>query len=73
MFGGNKILAIKLLDRINRLGNAAIIKDIIVKPVLRFHNLKGKKEGSEVMIAGIKTLPHIESVPNNHQCIFFHY
>ena len=73
MFGGNKILAIKLLDRINRLGNAAIIKEIRVKAVLRFYNLKGKKEGSEVMIAGIKTLPHIESVPNNHQCIFFHY
>lgn len=32
LFGGNKMLAIKLLDVINRLENATIIKDIIVQP-----------------------------------------
>ena len=45
LFGGNKILAIKLLDRINILESATIIKDIIVQPQLRFHNLKGRDEG----------------------------
>ncbi len=45
LFGGDKVLAIKLLGRINQLESANIIKDIILTPPLRFHNLEGNMDG----------------------------
>lgn len=44
LFGGDRALALKLLSRINALEQAAVIQDIIVQPVFRFHRLK-KKDG----------------------------
>lgn len=43
LFGGDKALAIKLLSRINALEQADVIRDIIVQPTFRFHDLKNKK------------------------------
>lgn len=43
LFGGNKALAISLLARVNALESADTIKDIIVQPTFRFHNLHNKK------------------------------
>ena len=43
LFGGNAELSTSLLSRVNALGNAETIKDIIVQPVFRFHKLKHKK------------------------------
>ena len=40
-FGGQKLLAISLLARINALKSALYIKDIIVQKPFRFHQLKG--------------------------------
>lgn len=45
LFGGNKVLAISLLSRINALMAAEVIKDIIVNPQFHFHNLHGDREG----------------------------
>ena len=45
LFGGNKKLATSLLARIEYIENAKAIKDIIVIPPFRFHNLKGKWDG----------------------------
>ena len=45
LFGGDKNLAISLLSRINAIERADVIKDIIVMPSFRFHNLHGKMEG----------------------------
>ena len=45
LFGGDKRLAISLLARINAIEQADVIKDIIVMPTFRFHNLKGKLDG----------------------------
>jgi proteic killer suppression protein len=45
LFGGDKRLANSLLARINAIEQAAVIKDIIVMPTFRFHNLKGKLDG----------------------------
>ena len=45
LFGGDKRLAISLLARINAIEQATVIKDIILMPVFRFHNLKGKLDG----------------------------
>ena len=45
LFGGNKILATSLLARINAIGSADVIKDIIAMPSFHFHNLHGKLEG----------------------------
>lgn len=45
LFGGDKALAIKLLARINQLESADVIRDIILTPPLRFHNLEGNMEG----------------------------
>ncbi len=45
LFGGNTILSISLLSRINALESAVILKDIIVQPSFHFHNLKGKMAG----------------------------
>lgn len=45
LFGGDKSLAIKLLDRINALESAEVIKDIILIPPMRFHDLKGSLDG----------------------------
>lgn len=42
MFDGNKQLALKLLSRINALEQADVIRDIIVQPQFRFHDLKNK-------------------------------
>ena len=44
LFGGNKVLAISLMARINALCAAECLKDIIVQPVFHFHNL-GAKDG----------------------------
>lgn len=43
LFGGDAILTNSLLARINALGSADNIKDIIVQPTFRFHDLKNKK------------------------------
>lgn len=45
LFGGDKKLASSLLARINAIEQADVIKDIIVMPTFRFHNLKGKLDG----------------------------
>ena len=45
LFGGDKKLAESLLARINAIEQADVIKDIIVMPAFRFHNLKGKLDG----------------------------
>ena len=45
LFGGDKTLALKLLGRINQLESANTIKDIILTPPLRFHNLEGNMDG----------------------------
>lgn len=42
IFGGNAILGVSLLSRINALRNAETIKDIISQPQFRFHNLHNK-------------------------------
>lgn len=43
LFGGDAVLTKSLLARINALNNAENIKDIIVQPSFRFHDLKNKK------------------------------
>lgn len=43
LFGGNVVLIRSLLARINALGSAENIKDIIVQPAFRFHSLRNKK------------------------------
>lgn len=43
LFGGDAILIKNLFARINALNNADNIKDIIVQPAFRFHDLKNKK------------------------------
>ena len=45
LFGGDKRLATSLLARITAIEQAEVIKDIIVMPTFRFHNLKGKLDG----------------------------
>ena len=45
LFGGDKKLATSLLARITAIEQAEVIKDIIVMPTFRFHNLKGKLDG----------------------------
>ncbi|MCR4851123.1 MAG: type II toxin-antitoxin system RelE/ParE family toxin [Lachnospiraceae bacterium] len=45
LFGGDKKLASSLLARINAIEQADVVKDIIVMPTFRFHNLKGKLDG----------------------------
>ena len=42
LLGGNTLLAISLLARINALENAETIKDIIVQPLFHFHKLQNK-------------------------------
>lgn len=43
LFGGDAILSNSLLARINALGNADNIRDIVVQRPFRFHALKNKK------------------------------
>lgn len=43
LFGGDMALTKSLLARINALERAENIKDIIVQPTFRFHDLKNKK------------------------------
>lgn len=45
LFGGNSMLAISLLSRVNAIEQASDIKDIIVNKPFRFHNLKGDRKG----------------------------
>lgn len=45
LFGGDKGLAISLHARINAIKGAVVIRDIILMPQFRFHNLHGKMEG----------------------------
>lgn len=47
LFGGDSVLAMSLLARINALEMADTIKDIIVQPTFHFHNL-GKKQGRDL-------------------------
>lgn len=42
LFGGNNMLAMSLLARMQALESAAVIHDIIVQPQFRFHNLSNK-------------------------------
>ena len=42
LFGGDKKIAMSLMARINAIEQAEVIKDIIMMPTFRFHNLKGK-------------------------------
>lgn len=42
LFGGNIALAMGLLSRINALEAADTVKDIILQPTFRFHNLEYK-------------------------------
>ena len=45
LFGGNKKMAVSLMARINAMEQAAVIKDIILMPTFRFHNLEGDLKG----------------------------
>lgn len=45
LFGGDNALVMSLLARINALANAETLRDIIVQPKFRFHNLEGKLNG----------------------------
>ena len=56
-FGGNSLLAISLLARINALNEAECITDIIVQKQFRFHNLKKKngKDLSGYFVIDVKT------------------
>lgn len=42
VFGGQMKLAVSLLARINAIEQAETLKDIVVMPTFRFHNLKNK-------------------------------
>lgn len=42
LLGGNELLAVSLLARINALKNAETIKDIVVQPSFHFHKLHNK-------------------------------
>lgn len=42
LFGGDAKMAEKLLSRVNALAQASTLKDIIVQPQFRFHNLTNK-------------------------------
>lgn len=44
LFGGNKHLAVSLLARINAIGEADTLIDIIVMPTFHFHSLTKKKD-----------------------------
>lgn len=46
LFGGNKMLAISLQSRINAIKAASVIKDIILMPQMRFHQMKGDRKGA---------------------------
>lgn len=48
-FGGNKLLAVSLLARINAIKQAEEMKDIIAQRTMRFHKLinKGKRKNLE--------------------------
>ena len=43
LFGGDEVLTKSLLARINALERAENIRDIIVQPTFRFHDLSNKK------------------------------
>lgn len=57
LFGGDRIMAEKLLSRINSLKAADTINDIIQLPNLHFHNLKniGKRDLSGNFAIDVKT------------------
>lgn len=57
LFGGNKALALSLHARIAALSSAEIIKDIIVQPQFRFHELhdKGKNKYKGYFAIDVKT------------------
>lgn len=42
VFGGHMKLAVSLIARINAIEQAETLKDIVVMPTFRFHNLKNK-------------------------------
>ena len=46
LFGGNKALVTSLFAKVNALQQAKTLKDIIVQPQFRFHDLKGKRAGT---------------------------
>ena len=45
LFGGNNALATSLMARINAIEQAVVIKDIIMMPTFRFHQLRGDLKG----------------------------
>lgn len=51
LFGGQEVLAISLLARINSLKSALYIKDIIVQKSFRFHQLNRYKGSSDTNFA----------------------
>ena len=52
-FGGNKLMALSLMSRINSIINAQSLKDLIVQPQMNFHKLlnKGKNKNLESYFA----------------------
>lgn len=57
-FGGNRMMAISLLSRINAITSADTIKDIINQRVFRFHNLhhKNKRNLEGYFAVDVKTI-----------------
>ncbi|WP_242370234.1 hypothetical protein [Adlercreutzia muris] len=45
LFGGDELMARKLLARVQALESALVLKDIIVQRQFRFHSLHGDREG----------------------------
>ena len=45
LFGGDVALTVSLHARVNALANAETLRDIIVQPKFRFHDLHGKLDG----------------------------
>lgn len=57
LFGGKTVMTTSLFARINALASAENLKDIIVQPTFRFHDLKNKKRKLEGFFAiDVKTI-----------------
>lgn len=48
-FGGNQLLVVALLSKINALKNAETLKDIIALPTMHFHSLKNKGKRNNLL------------------------
>lgn len=57
LFGGNELLAISLLARVNALQEAEVLSDIVVQKQFHFHNLhdKGKNKLDGYFAIDVKT------------------